>query len=70
MRGGDLYRLKEVLGRHPDDVIYAHLRPDALLEEAELREMLETLRSENRYLREKLGQEVAGDGVFISMGHT
>ena len=88
MRGGDLYRLKEVLG-HADiqtTMIYAHLRPDALLEEmekcfgngrisrkddvAELHEMLETLRSENRYLREKLGREVDGNGVFIPVGHT
>ena len=37
---------------------------------AELREMLESLRSENRYLREKLGREVNGDGVFIPVGHT
>lgn len=36
-RGGDLYRLKEVLG-HADiktTMKYAHLRPDSLLEEAE-----------------------------------
>ena len=88
MRGGDLYRLKEVLG-HADiqtTMIYAHLRPDALLEEmekcfghgriarkedvAELRERLESLRSENRYLRERLGQERVDDGVLIPVGHT
>ncbi len=37
LRGGDLYRLKEVMG-HADiqtTMIYAHLRPDALLEEME-----------------------------------
>lgn len=37
MRGGDLYRLKEVLG-HADiqtTMIYAHLRPEALFEEME-----------------------------------
>lgn len=32
-------------------------------EVAELREMLEALRSENRDLCEKLGQEVNGDGI-------
>ncbi len=37
LRGGDLYRLKEVMG-HADiqtTMIYAHLRPDALREEME-----------------------------------
>lgn len=36
-RGGDLYRLKEIMG-HADmktTVKYAHLRPDALIEEME-----------------------------------
>ena len=37
MRGGDIYRLKEVLG-HADiqtTMIYAHLRPEALRQEME-----------------------------------
>lgn len=69
IRGSDIHRLKEVLGHAPIQaaMIYARLRPDALLEErekslgngrlsrkddvVELREMLKILRSEYRYLR-------------------
>ena len=85
MRGGDLYRLREVLG-HADiqtTMIYAHLRPEALLEEIEkclgngrapkddrvgIREMLEALQTENRFLPEKLEREVHGEKNLIPSG--